>query len=453
MGETAQIVALWRRCSAAGEPVALATVVHVEGSSYRKPGARMLVSSKGERAGTVSGGCLEAEISRKIWWLTAHGPRVEQYQSSFDEDMLDADAVPWGLGCGGTVWVLMERDPSAVLQALAAGLEESRAAVIVAALEGEAVGTRAVLRQGVFAGSHATSAAPPALETLCERAAQAAPPSELHAAAVRAMAGEASLALDAAFESTLDQPAYFVEYLAPAPRLSIFGAGDDAQPIAAFAEALGWRVVVADGRLHLLRRERFPAAAELRLLTYAGADTPLACVPAASAHVPSLGSSPASAKLHAGVARHPGGQVAALQSENITQGRGLSVFAGSSVIPATDPGTVPGDLAVILTHSYEQDRALLTALLPQPLAYLGILGPRHRTLRLLAEVAPTLGRTVDECWRRLRAPVGLDLGARDPASIALAIVAEMQATLTGRQIAVTRAAQGGQAATPEKVRA
>ena len=428
MGETAQIVALWRSCRAAGVPVALATVGHVEGSSYRNPGARRLVAGTGERAGTVSGGCLEAEISRKIWWLTAHGSRVEQYQSSLDEDMLEeAGGIPWGLGCGGTVSILLERDPSAVLQALADGLEQSRAAVVVAALTGETTGTRAVYRQqldgnipdlltpGVLPGS---AGAPPAQ-------------GELHAAATRAMAGRASLALDAALHPTGEQPAYFVEYLAPAPRLSIFGAGDDAQPIAAFAESLGWRVAVADGRSHLLRRERFPLAAELRLLAFTGAASPLACVPAVPRPAPAP---PARPLEHSPAGSMPSGP-------------------GTVAIPLVTPGTTPGDLAVILTHSFEQDRALLAALLPEPLAYLGILGPRHRTLRLLAEVAPVLGWTVDDCIRRLRAPVGLDLGARDPASIALAIVAEMQATLTGRQVAVTRSvAPRERVGSPEQTR-
>ena len=81
--------------------------------------------------------------------------------------------------------------------------------------------------------------------------------------------------------------------------------------------------------------------------------------------------------------------------------------------------------AVILTHSYEQDRAALQSLLPRELAYLGILGPRRRTERLLTEVAPEIGRTVEECFMRLRSPVGLTIGAKNPVSIALAIVAEI----------------------------
>ena len=94
--------------------------------------------------------------------------------------------------------------------------------------------------------------------------------------------------------------------------------------------------------------------------------------------------------------------------------------------------------AVILTHSYEQDRAALQALLPRELAYLGTLGPRRRTERLLEEVAPGIGRTVEDCFLRLHSPVGLDIGARNPASIALAIVAEIHAEVERYRVKIPR---------------
>jgi len=391
-GETAQLLALWRRSQARGEQVCLATVVHVEGSSYRKAGARMLLSSGGERAGTVSGGCLEAEVARKAWWLTANGPALECYQSSLNEDGDDeSNGVPWGLGCGGTVWVLLERDPTPVLEAVERALAVGEPAVIVTGLElgqGSTPGTLAIVR--AQAGS-------------LESGQRTLQPSLARAAAI---AGEEhrSLKLDIDFAETMPAsgkaPTYVVEYLPAPPRLTIFGAGDDAQPVARFAEALGWRVAVADGRSNLLRRERFPDAAELRQLLFADGDSPLVCGLNASAHA--------------------------------------SRLDRAAGIPFVETGVRAGELAVLLTHSYEQDRALLGALLPLELKYLGILGPRHRTLRLLGNVAPVLGWTIEQCLQRLHTPVGLDLGARDPASIALAIVAELQATLAGRHIKLAR---------------
>jgi xanthine dehydrogenase accessory factor len=96
--------------------------------------------------------------------------------------------------------------------------------------------------------------------------------------------------------------------------------------------------------------------------------------------------------------------------------------------------------AVILSHSYEQDRAALQALLPRELAYLGILGPRRRTERLLTEVAPEIGRTVEECFTRLHSPVGLTIGAKNPASIALAIVAEIHDVIEKYSVKIPKCA-------------
>jgi xanthine/CO dehydrogenase XdhC/CoxF family maturation factor len=90
------------------------------------------------------------------------------------------------------------------------------------------------------------------------------------------------------------------------------------------------------------------------------------------------------------------------------------------------------DAAVLMTHSYDQDRQILRALLPLDLKYLGILGPRRRAERLAGEIGPTLGLTVEECMARLHSPVGLDLGGHAPAAVALSIAAEVQAILSGR---------------------
>src|ERR1700759_1320966 len=103
MSELQQIIALWRAAKARQEGVCLATVVRVEGSSYRKPGARMLLTRSGQRAGTISGGCLEAEVMKKAWWLISeNSSTIQSYSSFFDND----SPVPYGLGCGGTVHIL-----------------------------------------------------------------------------------------------------------------------------------------------------------------------------------------------------------------------------------------------------------------------------------------------------------------------------------------------------------
>ena len=105
MSDLNQVLKLWQQIEASGEDCVLATIVRVEGSSYRKPGARMLIAGSGLRAGTISGGCLEGEVSKQAWWLTEQGPVVKAYSTSFE---MDEDR-PFGLGCGGTVHLLLER--------------------------------------------------------------------------------------------------------------------------------------------------------------------------------------------------------------------------------------------------------------------------------------------------------------------------------------------------------
>src|SRR5439155_17080184 len=93
------------RLAARGEDGVLATVVRVEGSTYRRPGARLLVGRGGAWVGGVSGGCLEGDLVRKAWWRTADGPAVLAYDSTVDDDTI------WqlGLGCNGVVHVLLDR--------------------------------------------------------------------------------------------------------------------------------------------------------------------------------------------------------------------------------------------------------------------------------------------------------------------------------------------------------
>jgi xanthine/CO dehydrogenase XdhC/CoxF family maturation factor len=101
---TRQMIQLWRHARQVEEPFYLATVVYVEGSAYAKPGSRMLVTASGRRCGMISGGCLEADIVRRIAWLTANGPYIKTYRSQFEDDEPDVG----GTGCGGTVWIMLQ---------------------------------------------------------------------------------------------------------------------------------------------------------------------------------------------------------------------------------------------------------------------------------------------------------------------------------------------------------
>jgi xanthine dehydrogenase accessory factor len=354
LAETERLVELWKRAKARGEDVYLATLVHVQGSSYRKPGARMLVTSSGERAGTVSGGCLEAEVSRKIRWMTEDGPKVERYRSSFDDEN---EGVPYGLGCGGTIWILMEAGAAVdeVMHAVCEALEHRKPSVTVSSIAPHRPHVTSIISQTELehGSEDRVRHLGEARRALLERR-----------------------AIFTADSVDAEVPEFVCIPVLPPPKLHIFGAGDDAQPIVRFAAELGWDVYVADGRAHLLRSKRFPEAKKLVTLKYGPADSP---------HQP------------------------------------MQILAPQPLVEA-------GDRAVILTHSYDQDRALLRELLPQALEYLGVLGPMHRTTRIVDEIRGELGLSREDCLARLHAPVGLPLGAGDPAVIALAIVAEIQAS-------------------------
>lgn len=145
MSELRQILDLWKSASTAREDVCLATVVAIEGSAYRRPGARMLLTSTGRRAGTISGGCLEAEVAKKAWWLTQQGPSLQRYSSFFDDD----GDMPYGLGCGGTVIVLLERGEPAVhvLDALRRSVDERTVSVIVTSTSTNSPGTALIVNE------------------------------------------------------------------------------------------------------------------------------------------------------------------------------------------------------------------------------------------------------------------------------------------------------------------
>jgi xanthine/CO dehydrogenase XdhC/CoxF family maturation factor len=215
MRDRRKIVELWQR----GEAVALATLVRVEGSSYRRVGARMLIAASGEYAGSISGGCLEAEVVKKAQWLTRSGAVVERYSTLFD----DTAEIPFGLGCGGTVDVLLEPAGTAEFVALMEAL--------AASLRGEQRRVRTRLPEvGASLGRVVSDGA-------------------------GTVVAGSILGMDSAEE--------FDEWLEAPQRLFVFGAGDDAQPMVQMAALLGWNVVVVDGRAQWARRARFPEASRV----------------------------------------------------------------------------------------------------------------------------------------------------------------------------------------------
>lgn len=242
MTDFEHILPLWLELEAAGVDYVLATVVAVEGSSYRRPGARMLLAQDGRRAGTVSGGCLEAAVAKKAWWLTSDGPVVERY-STLDDD----GDLPYGSGCGGIVYILLERRATAspLLHALKAAFDARIPLAIATVLEGKRIGQRAFASQLKWS------------DVLDEDRAQG------DIALLAAQCLEEREARDTSIAIEGAQTRVWVDYRAARPGLWIFGAGDDARPLMNLARELGWFVAVADGRSHLATRARFAKADEV----------------------------------------------------------------------------------------------------------------------------------------------------------------------------------------------
>jgi len=339
----------------------LATVVKVEGSASRRPGASMLIPLFGQTVGTISGGCLEQELARKAWWLTESGGAViRRYSTAAQEDEHADDedaALTFGLGCNGTVHVLLERHDAGKRSLLLDVLQRVRATGQPAALATViSAGRKNRVRVGARMGLNAFMNA---CEGIHCQAFQHALRSDLLTTFER----KKSQLMN--YGSGVDEVEVFLEYIAPQRRLMIFGAGHDAQPLVRFARDLNWHVTVVDGRAHFARPERFPGAS----------------------HV--------------------------------------------IVAPINEPfnlsSAVDGAAVVIMTHSYRQDRYWLENVLQCSPAYVGQLGPRERTERLLDEMGASARSP--EVVPGLHYPIGLDLGGDTPASVALAIVGEITAYL------------------------
>jgi xanthine dehydrogenase accessory factor len=318
------------RQASGDSPCVLATLVDVRGSSYRRPGARMLFLADGRRIGGISGGCLEDDLAIHAGRVLDSGtPQVVTYDTTNEEDLV------WGvgLGCHGVVSILIEK-----LQPYSPWVGS-----LVKNLQSGVPTSVAVVWQGPDATALGTC--------LADNLPRMAPETGV-------------------FRQTVEPP----------PALVVFGAGDGVRPLVHFAKDLGWAVTVVDPRAALATKDRFPEA-----------DAVI---------VGRIGKTPSNLALDART------------------------------------------FAVIMTHHYVHDLPLLRTLLPRPLAYLGLLGSRRRAEKILADLAAGGLAITPDMRSRLHAPVGLDLGADGPEEVALAILAEMKATLAGRDARPLRERSG-----------
>ena len=259
------------RLAGRGEEAVLATVVKVEGSTYRRPGARLLVARGGEWVGGISGGCLEGDLVRKAWWRTENGPAVLTYDSTAD----DETAWQFGLGCNGVVHVLLERltpdnDPLALPRRC---LLRGESGVLVTVFRADP-GTGAAVGERLAAGVNGEIADEFGAGELGDR---------LRIEAAECLSGDCSRV--GTFPLPAGEVEVFFEVIRPPLHLIVFGAGFDAVPLVRAAKALGWRVTVIDRRPAFARspRSRWPTkCSSLRPAKHAASSAPAPAPPRSS---------------------------------------------------------------------------------------------------------------------------------------------------------------------------
>jgi xanthine dehydrogenase accessory factor len=328
MYEIRDVLARWL---AAGEQVALATVVWAEGSSPRPLGSRLAVTRSGQMVGSVSGGCVEGAVFEEAQEVLAGGqPRRLRYGA------VDESGWEVGLACGGKIEIYVEPLVE-VHHHLLAALEAEETVALATRLDGS--GHLLAWPEGRLEGA-------PGL-----------------APELTALFPGPSAGLRHYPEGDV-----FLEVIAPPPTIVIVGAVHIAMPLVTLAQTLGFRVRLIDARRAFATRERFPTVDE------------------------------------------------------------LVVAWPQDVLRAEDLG--PQHYVVILSHDLKFDLPALQIALRSRASYVGLIG--SRTTQAKRRAALREAGFGDPELARIHGPVGLDLGGREPAEIALAILAEIVAMRHGR---------------------
>ena len=250
MKEIRDIIKAYNEAKKAGKQTALATVVHVEGSSYRRPGARMLIEDDGQLTGAISGGCLEGDALRKaLLVMTERRSRLVTYDTMDDDDA----KFGVGLGCNGIIQVLIEpindADANSPIQYLRTVNEKRQTSVLVTlfSLQDKKAtqhGTCLILKEDGNVIGH-TSVLKDVL---------------------LADASEALASQNSSFKNYISDDhdlTAFIELIKPPISVIIIGAGNDVMPVVNMADILGWETTVIDGRANYAKKERFASACQV----------------------------------------------------------------------------------------------------------------------------------------------------------------------------------------------
>ena len=403
----------------------LATVVRTEGSAYRQAGAMMLICADGRSVGMISGGCLEPHIVKRAFWLTRHGNNVQVYQTGEDieyskngdtessigdkDEFLDADLdnglnsdleseLSFGLGCNGRVHVLFERliKASALLDLFRQVRHTQQPITIATLVKADSakheVGMRINIDDYLSTRQLTTIVSNQYFSNISQT-----PINKTFAPIVEQLAQHTFHKKNAEYvivESNLEHRStdnrtqnieqellpktgkteWLIQRICPQIRLLICGAGNDVMPLVTMAKLQDWHVTVIDSRPQYATRVRFPQADTVMRLSLEDTDTLV--------------------KLSTNAA-------VAVMSHSLTQDCAR--------------------LAVLLAHSAQ-------------CKYLGQLGPRYRTERLIKEISDTSvnSHILAEGISKLHYPIGYKLGGDGPEALALSIMAQMSAVIYGQ---------------------
>ena len=252
MKEIREIINAYNKARKNEKRLALATLVHLNGSSYRRPGARMIVDEEGQLTGAISGGCLEGDALRKaVFCIHTQRPKLVIYDTSDEEDA----TIGIQLGCSGIIQVLFEpideNDPLNPIELLKKAIHKRQNTVLVTLYasqikKGDTVGTSMLLvDSGEFHDNSSFQFVP---ETLMQDIKDTL--------TVKKSSFKSYQHNDNTFNA-------FLSFISPPISLVIVGAGNDAIPLQSIAETLGWEVTIVDGRHTYAKIERFSSACQI----------------------------------------------------------------------------------------------------------------------------------------------------------------------------------------------
>jgi xanthine/CO dehydrogenase XdhC/CoxF family maturation factor len=357
--EICNIIQVYESLDHSREKVALASVVSVEESSYRRIGARMLVQSSGVWVGGISGGCLEGDALRRSQAaIYKNQPSLVVYDTMED----DRNQIGVGLGCNGRIEVLLTpidpEDPNNEIELLKKIQHDNKPNILLKVIDAPA--NAGILGQVQL---HEMDAATPSFAEI---------EADELAGYIEEVSSRKSPKTFSCDTSAYGRVKILIEFIRPETRLVIAGDNYDVNALVHVATALGWDIFVI-GKAKKLSRQVFEQAK--RVLDYNQTDE-------------------------------------------------LDINEYTAV--------------VLMTHDYQKDLELLPLFYARQPAYLGLLGPKKRFLKMKNEL-PDI--PFDESGF-LFTPTGLEIGAESPQEIALSIAAEIVAAMRRRQGSSLRLKEG-----------